>query len=264
MGDRVTIVDAFAGAPFAGNPAAVCFPSEARHAGWMQAVAGELNLSATAFVRQAEDGFDLRWFSPRSELSLCGHGTLAAAHVVWQEGIVGAEVPLRFRSPSGPLVCSRRDGWIAMDFPAEPPATVADPPPALLPALGVRPRSVARNRLDFLVELDSAADVRAAAPDLAALAAVDTRGVILTAAADSADHDFVSRFFAPAVGIAEDPATGSAHCGLAPYWAPRLGKHDLIGVQASLRGAIIRVRLRGDRVELRGQAVTVLRGELAV
>jgi PhzF family phenazine biosynthesis protein len=255
------IVDAFTSSPFAGNPAAVCRLAEAGATTWLAAVARELNQPATAFVVPEGDGFGLRWFSPQTELALCGHGTLASAHVLWEAGVVAGDEPVRFHSQSGPLVCLRRDGWIAMDFSAEPPRAV-EAPPDLLRALGVAPRFVGRNRFDYLVELESAAAVRAAAPDLDLLRTVPTRGVILTALADTEEHDFVCRFFAPSAGVGEDAVTGSAQPCLGPFWGDRLGKTELTGYQASPRGGTVRVGLRGERVDVCGQAVTVARGVL--
>ena len=259
----VAIVDAFTDSPFSGNPAAVCLLPDPANAEWMQAVARELNQPATAFLAAKDDEFELRWFSPKTELALCGHGTLASAHVLWREKAVAPDQPLRFRSRAGKLVCTWQDGRIAMDFPAEPPRA-AEPPEALLRALGERPRFVGRNRFDYLVELDSAVAVRTAKPDLGLLATVPTRGVILTALSDSADHDFVSRFFAPSAGVGEDAVTGSAHCCLGPFWGDRLGKEHLVGYQASSRGGTVGVRLRGERLDVIGRAVTVAGGVLAV
>jgi len=269
MKPQLTIVDAFADAPFRGNPAAVCLLAEMRETEWLHDLARELDFPATAFV--APDGgggqpghYQLRWFTAAKELVLCGHGTLASAHVLWESGGADAGETLRFNTKSGVLSCTQRDGWVAMDFPSEPVGAAEAPPPRLTAALGVEPVFVGRNRLDYLVELTSAAAVRAAAPDFAALREVPTRGVILTGPSDTAAHDFVSRFFAPATGIDEDDATGSAHCCLGPYWAARLGKRDLVGYQASPRGAVIRMRVADERVELLGQAVTIVTGTLAI
>jgi PhzF family phenazine biosynthesis protein len=262
MENLLTLVDAFADVPFAGNPAAVCLLAHPREAGWMQAIARELNQPATAFVSAAGDEYDLRWFSPKAELALCGHGTLASAHALLEHGADGSDGAVRFRTQAGTIACSRRDGWIAMDFPAEPPRAVETPPADLMRALGVRPRFVGRNRFDYLVELESATAVQEAAPDLAALAGVPTRGVILTGPADGPRHDFVSRFFAPSAGGGEDAVTGSAHCCLGPFWGERLGKDDLVGYQASSRGGTVRVRMRGKRVDLLGRSVTLARGTL--
>ena len=254
-------VDAFADAPFTGNPAAVCLLDRARSADWMQALAAELNQPATVFVVAGGDGFAVRWFSPTAELTLCGHGTLAAAHALWDTARLSRAAAARFTTRSGVLSAAWREGWIAIDLPAEV-ATAASPPVGLLDALGAKARWVGRNRLDYVVELDDEAAVRALAPDLGALAAFDTRGVIVTARAASAGADFVSRFFAPRVGIPEDAVTGSAHCCLGPLWAARLGTPALTGRQLSARGGVVRASVQADRVVLSGQAVTVLRGEL--
>jgi len=254
-------VDAFADRPFGGNPAAVCFLEAPRDDGWMQQVAAEMNAGATAFIEKQDGEYRLRWFSVAAELELCGHGTLASAHALWETGRLAAGEAARFHTRAGLLTCRRRDDWIEMDFPAEP-AAAAEPPAALLDAMGARPRWVGRNRMDFLVELADEAAVRALAPDLARLRTVEARGLIVTARADDGAADFVSRFFAPRVGIDEDPATGSAHCALGPFWGERLDKGGLVGRQVSRRGGLVRVALEGDRVRLAGQAVTVLRGQL--
>ena len=255
-------VDAFAEAPFRGNPAAVCLLDGARSAGWMQALAAELNLPATVFIEPAADGSAVRWFSPAAELTLCGHGTLAAAHALWETARLPRAATARFATRSGVLSAVSRDGWITIDLPAET-AVPASPPLELLDALGTKARWVGRNRLDWVIEVDDEAVVRALAPDLVALAAVDTRGVAVTARATTPDADFVSRFFAPRVGIPEDAVTGSAHCCLAPLWAARLGRSELTARQLSTRGGVVRARVDRDRVALSGQAITVLRGALA-
>jgi PhzF family phenazine biosynthesis protein len=220
-----------------------------------------MNLPETAFVAAGGDGFGLRWFTPTVEVDLCGHATLAAAHALWEECRLPPETPAGFHTRSGLLTARRHQGWIELDFPAEP-AAPAEPPPALVAALGTTAKWTGRNRLDWLVEVDDAATVRGLAPDLARLSNVPTRGVIVTAAADDTRFDFVSRFFAPRAGIPEDPVTGSAHCCLGPFWAPRLGKSALTGYQASPRGGTVRVRLSDDRVLLAGHAVTIYRAEL--
>lgn len=266
MSIRISQVDAFTTRAFAGNPAAVCMLADARPADWMQQVAREMNLSETAFLRRRSDGFALRWFTPSHEVDLCGHATLASAHVLWTEGHLPTDEPAVFHTKSGVLTVHRRDDGIAMDFPAEPLAA-AEAPRALVEALGVTPAFVGRNRMDYAVLLDSPDAVQAVAPDLARLATIETRGVIVTApATEGAGHDFVSRFFAPQVGVPEDPVTGSAHCALGPFWAERLGRTDLVGRQLSARGGQVRVQMEAihsRRVCLIGQAVTVLRGELS-
>jgi PhzF family phenazine biosynthesis protein len=259
---RIVQVDAFTDRPFHGNPAAVCLLDAPRDAAWMQAVAGEMNLAETAFLWPENGAFRLRWFTPAVEVDLCGHATLASAHVLWQEGHLAPDAEARFDTRSGRLTARRAGDWIEMDFPAEP----ADPdpaPPGLLDALGVTAVWTGhRLRLGYrLVEVADEAAVRRAAPDIRALARA-ARGVIVTARASSGEADFVSRFFAPAMGVDEDPVTGSAHCVLAPYWAGQLGRTELTGYQASARGGVVRVRAAGDRVILGGQAVTVMRGEL--
>lgn len=262
MPTPVLHVDAFADAPFRGNPAAVCLLDAPRAADWLQRVAAELNLPATVFVEERRDAYGLRWFSPTAELALCGHGTLAAAHALWETARLPAEAPARFATGGGPLAAVARDGWIALEMAADVAAAIA-PPSGLLDALGVKARWVGRSRLDYVVELDDEAAVRAAAPDLDALARVDMRGVSVTAQASTPGLDFVSRFFAPRAGIPEDAVTGSAHCCLAPLWAARLGRARLTARQLSARGGLVRAEVAADRVVLSGQAVTVLRGELA-
>jgi PhzF family phenazine biosynthesis protein len=262
VGQRIVQVDAFTARPFAGNPAAVCVLEADRPDAWLRAVAREMNLSETAFLRRRDDGWGLRWFTPLVEVDLCGHATLASAHTLWEDGLADGDGVIVFHTRSGELRARRENGAIALDFPAQR-ATRTAPAPGLLEALGVRDATdVARNRSDWLIQLASAADVRAVAPDFAALRRIEARGVMVTAAADDGAHDFVSRFFAPAVGVDEDPVTGSAHCCLAPWWAERLGRDELAGYQASTRGGTVRVRVRGERVDLIGRAVTVLRGEL--
>ncbi len=258
---RCLQIDAFTDRPFAGNPAAVCLLDAPREADWMQAVAAEMNLSETAFVRPLADGFELRWFTPAVEVELCGHATLASAHALWSEDLVAADEPIRFATQSGVLTCTRQGDLIELDFPATP-ASEYDAPSGLAAALGAQPRYVGRSRFDALVLLDSEAAVRSLQPDFVRLNQLPVRGVIVTSAADDAQFDFVSRFFGPAVGIDEDPVTGSAHCVLAPFWSERLGKTDMTAYQASARGGVVHVRLAGERVILGGTAVTVFRGHL--
>ena len=263
MGQRIVQVDSFTDRPFAGNPAAVCVLASAADERWMKDVAREMNLSETAFLHREEDGWRLRWFTPAAEVDLCGHATLAAAHVLWEDGHLEPDATAAFRTRGGLLTASRRGAWIELDFPGTAPAAAAAPA-GLLEALGVaRAVAVGRSRFDVLVELEDAAQLRALRPDFGALSRVDARGVIVTAAGDVPGADFVSRFFGPAVGVDEDPVTGSAHCCLAPYWSARLGRDELVGYQASARGGWVRVAVRGDRVLLGGQAVTVMRGELS-
>ncbi|HEY0017740.1 MAG TPA: PhzF family phenazine biosynthesis protein [Longimicrobium sp.] len=261
MPQPVIQVDAFTDRPFAGNPAAVCIMDAPADEGWMRSVASEMNLSETAFLHPHADGWSLRWFTPEVEVDLCGHATLASAHVLWQDSRVPSDAEARFHTRSGLLTCRRREEWITMDFPAKP-EQATDAPEGLERALGVAPRYVGRSHFDLLVEVDSEDVVRALKPDFGVLAGVEARGVIVTARAADPRFDFVSRFFAPRVGVNEDPVTGSAHCVLAPFWSARLGRSEMTGFQASRRGGMVRVRAARDRVELAGQAVTVMRGEL--
>ncbi len=258
---RFTQVDAFTDQPFSGNPAAVCLLPTARDVDWMQLVAREMNLAETAFLVRRLDGFNLRWFTPVCEVDLCGHATLASAHVLWEQEHLPADQIVRFHTRSGLLTAERRDRFIWLDFPATP-AAPAEPPPELAQGLGISGRFVGRTPFDYLVELDTETAVRDLNPDLAILTRVPVRGIIVTAKATSPNCDFVSRFFGPAAGVPEDPVTGSAHCALAPYWSSRLGRNELVGYQASARGGTVHLRLAGDRVKLGGEAVTVLKGEL--
>lgn len=254
-------IDAFTDRAFHGNPAAVCLLSEAMPERWMQQVAAEMNLAETAFLLREDDGFGLRWFTPTVEVDLCGHATLASAHFLWRDGHLKPKAEARFQTRSGLLTARERDEWITLDFPATP-AVAVYPPHGLEEALGVTPVRVGRSVYDLLVEVADEAAVRSIVPDLPAIAEWPARGVIVTARGETPGIDFVSRFFAPASGVAEDPVTGSAHCTLGPWWASHLGRDDLVGFQASARGGLVRVELRGDRVRLAGQAVTVFRGTL--
>ena len=263
------VVDAFTERAFGGNPAGVVLLDGPRGERWMQAVAAELKHSETAFTGPPDEAGirPLRWFTPATEVDLCGHATLATAHVLG-----GSQ---RFSTRSGVLTCTAdggaADGWVEMDFPADPPLLLDDGAlrsqlAAALP--GVSVRAAARGVSDLLVEAGSAAEVRSLRPDFPALAAVPGRGVIVTApyaggpAGGGEGADFVSRCFYPRAGIDEDPVTGSAHCTLGCWWSPRLGRAALTGEQASPRGGLVRVTVRGDRVALSGRAVTVLRGTL--
>lgn len=227
----------------------------------MQQVSREMNLANTAFLVPRTKGYDLRWFTPTMEVDLCGHATLASAHVLWDEGHLGPAEAATFHTRSGVLTATRQGEMIWLDFPATPDRQVTEPT-ELQESLGVTIRYMGRTAFDYLVEVESAAVLRSMTPDLVALARLPVRGVIVTTRADTEEHDFLSRFFAPAAGVPEDPVTGSAHCGLGPFWAARLGKKELVGYQASARGGTVRVRVDGNRVHLGGHAVTVLRGEL--
>ncbi|WP_412069503.1 PhzF family phenazine biosynthesis protein [Rubrivirga sp. IMCC43871] len=260
----VTVVDAFADRPFAGNPAAVVVLDAPAPAAWMRDLAVEMNLSETAFLTPGADGaYGLRWLTPEVEVNLCGHATLASAHVLFESGRLVPDAEARFDTRSGRLtVRAVGEGRYVMDFPATPPE--AGPLAGIADALGATPVWTGRTRFDAFVVLDSEAAVRDLAPDIDAMLELGVRGVIVTAQADEgAEYAVVSRFFAPGSGIAEDPVTGSAHCALGPYWADLLGTDTLACVQVSSRGGAVGVRVEGDRVELTGQALTVYRAELA-
>ena len=258
---RMWQVDAFTDKPFAGNPAAVTVLPEARDADWMQLVALEMNLSETAFLVRRDDGsFDLRWFTPAVEVDLCGHATVASAHVLWQEGFLRPDEQARFHSKSGLLTAERDGDWIELNFPADDPLQI-DMPPGLDEALGADVVDVRQGRHDVLARLADEATVRGLTPDFRAIMSIPFRGVMVTARG-SKPYDFVSRFFGPNAGIDEDPVTGSSFCLLTPYWTPELGKTELLAYQASARGGVIRTSLKGERVLIAGHAVTTLKGEL--
>ena len=254
-------IDAFTDRPFAGNPAAVCLLDDERDAKWMQAVAAEMNLSETAFVRPLSKGFELRWFTPTIEVDLCGHATLASAHALWSENIVATGSAIRFLSKSGELICVQRDDLIELDFPATP-VTSAAPSEDLRSALRVEPVFQGASKFDDLVLVQSEEALRSVRPDFQKLRELASRGVIVTSTSNNPRFDFVSRFFAPNAGVDEDPVTGSAHCALGPFWSERLGKTEMTAFQASARGGIVRVRVAADRVFLAGHTVTVLKGVL--
>jgi len=262
VGLRIFQVDAFTDKAFAGNPAAVCILTEPRDDAWMQDLAREMNLSETAFVSRQEDGFNLRWFTPSVEVVLCGHATLASAHILWEIGFVSPEEPVRFHTLSGLLTAERKGDWIELNFPATPDQP-AKAPPGLEEALGLTPKYTGKSKFDYLFEVETEDFVRNLKPDFKLLKTIQVRGVMVTSRAASSGYDFVSRFFAPGSGIDEDPVTGSAHCCLGPFWSQRLGKDELIAYQASRRGGTVRVRVSGERVYLSGQAITILCGELA-
>lgn len=254
-------VDAFTATPFLGNPAAVCFLQEPMPDAWMAGVAGEMNLSETAFLLSENDGYRLRWFTPAVEVGLCGHATLASAHALWESGRLPVQSEARFYTRAG-LLTARKDGaWIEMDFPSRP-VEPAEAPEGLLEALGVEAVRIASGGNTYVIEVANEAAVRAIAPDFSALSRLPLRSVGVTSPASTPGYDIVSRYFAPSVGVNEDPVTGSLHCRLAPYWSARLGKNALMAYQASARGGELRLRLEGERVRLGGQAVTVLEGSL--
>jgi PhzF family phenazine biosynthesis protein len=256
-------VDAFTDKPFAGNPAAVCILPGPADSEWMRKVARDMNLSETAFLYGENGGYNLRWFTPSVEVELCGHATLASAHILWETGRLGAGERAEFHTLSGLLTAVRRGSAIVLDFPSEPEHE-AEAPRILSESLGLKPVYVGRNRFDYLVEADSAETVRSLKPDFGLLATLPVRGVMVTSVSDSPEYDFVSRFFGPAAGINEDPVTGSAHCCLGPYWQKKTGKSEFLAYQASERGGVIGVRVAGERVLLQGRAVTVFKGIMCV
>ncbi len=262
MGQQIIQVDAFTNEPFRGNPAAVCVLPQAREERWMQAVASEMNLSETAFLVRRADGYDLRWFTPTTEVELCGHATLASAHVLWETEQLRADEEARFHTQSGLLTATRRGDWIELNFPARPPQPIDQATVDLSKILGAEPKYVGQAVYDYLVEVEGEETLRGLAPDFKAMQQTGRQGVIVTARAASPEFDFVSRYFAPGAGIDEDPVTGAAHCALGPYWQSRLGKDAFTAYQASARGGVVRVRVNKDRVLLGGQAVTIMRGEL--
>jgi PhzF family phenazine biosynthesis protein len=255
-------VDAFTDRPFGGNPAAVCILPLWKADGWLQGIAGEMNLSETAFLVKQADHFDLRWFTPKVEVDLCGHATLASAHVLWNNGYSTSD-GIRFSTRSGILKARRHGEDIELDFPLTP-EEAAEAPPGLLEALGTSAKYVGKNRFDFLIEVESEAALRGLAPDFKRLTTIPVRGIIVTSRSSDPRFDFVSRFFAPASGVDEDPVTGSAHCCLGDFWRKRLGNSELVAYQASARGGVVRVQIVNDRALLGGRAVAVAKGELLV
>ncbi|UCG61417.1 MAG: PhzF family phenazine biosynthesis protein [Candidatus Zixiibacteriota bacterium] len=261
MTQMIYQVDSFTGTKFSGNPAGVCVMDDAASVKWMQNIASEMNLSETAFLFAKDDEYNLRWFTPTVEVELCGHATLAAAHILWKKGFHSRAQKIRFHTLSGLLTAEWVDGWIKLDFPSEPPRATSAPP-GLLEGLGRKAVYVGKNESRYLVEIESEEAVRNLSPDMAGLVSAGAGRLIVTARADSAKYDFVSRFFAPGIGIDEDPVTGSAHCCLGPYWKDRLGKTKLVAYQASKRGGELKVYVVGDRVHIFGQAVTVFEAQL--
>ncbi|TGC11066.1 PhzF family phenazine biosynthesis protein [Methanolobus halotolerans] len=256
-------VDAFTDRPFSGNPAGVCVLEEPADEKWMQEVAREMSLPETAFLYPEDDAYNLRWFAPDAEVALCGHATLASAHILWEKGYLGKGETASFFTISGVLTAEFNDGWIELDLPVLPEEeTVA--PEGLIEALGIEAKYIGRNAFDYIIEIESEKELRSIEPDLSMLAKVTERGVIVTSMSCSGEYDFVSRLFAPAIGIPEDQVTGSAHCCLGPYWMQRLGKDNFNAYQASRRGGYLKVQVKGERVRLFGKAVTVLEGNMLV
>ncbi len=258
MSQQITQVDAFSDRPFAGNPAAVCILDGPADETWMQQVADEMNLSETAFLYPDGDSYQLRWFTPAAEVELCGHATLATAHVLWEDGHIPPDQSVHFKTKSGLLTATRDGNAIELNFPAQL-TEPCDCPPELAEALSVEPVFVSKSKLDYLVEVASETVVRNCQPDFMALMRLPLRGIIITSRGDQSKYDFISRFFAPAVGINEDPVTGVAHCYLGPYWADKMRRNRFAAYQASKRGGEVGVRVEGDRVILSGNAVTVMR-----
>ena len=256
---KIYQVDAFTDKPFSGNPAGVCILDSKPTDEWMQDIASEMNLAETAFLLKEGDGYSLRWFTPTFEIDLCGHATLASAHILMEKGYIIEGQEVNFYTKSGLLTAVLQDGWIRLNFPATPEKE-EKAPVELIEALNIDPIYVGKNIFDYIVEVENEEIVRNLEPDFTKLLKVDMRGVIVTSR--SKDYDFVSRFFAPEIGVFEDPVTGSAHCCLGPYWKSKLGKDELIAYQASSRGGVLRVQVVDDRVLILGKAVTVLEGEI--
>ncbi len=258
------LVDAFARTPFTGNPAGVVILSEELPSALMQSIAMEMNQAETAFALKAKTGWNLRWFTPGVEVDLCGHATVATAAALWDHGAAEKGKTIEFETRSGKLTASPRGEEIELNFPATPP-TPATAVPGLLESLGLTSATyIGRSRFDLLVEVENESIVRSLKPDMPSLAKVDVRGVIVTAKGEAEEYDFVSRFFAPAAGVNEDPVTGSAHCCLTPYWTSKLNKNPLLAYQASPRGGFVAVELVNDRVLLRGGYRIMVRGQLTL
>lgn len=261
MSTTLHVIDAFTDKAFGGNPAAVCLLDQPADETWMKFVAREMNLSETAFLEVIDEGFSLRWLTPTVEVKLCGHATLAAAFTLWETGVLSRDQAARFHTLSGWLTCRRDGDWIEMDFPAVV-CVSCDAPRGLADALGCEPIACGFNGMDYLVEVASKQVLRSLTPNFTALSTLPMRGVIATCRSEAPEFDFISRFFAPAAGVNEDPVTGSAHCALGPYWQPQLGKSDFTAYQASERGGVVKLSVNGDRVLLRGRAIMMSRVEL--
>jgi PhzF family phenazine biosynthesis protein len=264
-GVRIFQVDAFTHQPFTGNPAAVCLLEGPADEGWMQKVAMEMNLSETAFLYQEEEGFSLRWFTPQVEVDLCGHATLASAHILWEEDLLSPNDQARFLTKSGLLTAQRKKDWIELNFPTDDIREEVSPSEAeiLKKALKIQPIKLFKTPVRYLIEVENESIVKGLQPDFELLKGLTERGTAVTSISGSKEYDFVSRYFAPKVGINEDPVTGSAHCSLTPFWSKKLNKNNMIARQASKRGGFLRVRLNGNRVLLAGQSVTIMRGNLS-
>ncbi|WP_239614591.1 PhzF family phenazine biosynthesis protein [Cohnella mopanensis] len=254
------IVDAFTDEPFRGNPAAVCLLDSAKSDVWMQNVAAEMNLSETAFLIRRDNDYSLRWFTPSAEVDLCGHATLASAHVLWEEGL-SLDSELSFMTKSGLLTATKGEDGINLLFPLEIEQE-CEVPEKLVEALGIPCTYVGRNRFDYLVEVDNEELVRRLKPNYHLLQSIETRGILVTSKSDRPGIDFVSRCFFPAIGVNEDPVTGSAHCCLGPYWQAKLNKSEMVAQQLSTRQGTLKLKIVEDRIIMTGQAVTTLKGRL--
>ena len=262
MTHKLYQVDAFTHTPFRGNPAAVCLLPGPADEEWMANLAKEMNLSETAFLYPEKEGYNLRWFTPAVEVSLCGHATLASAHILYEIGAIQPDQEAIFYTASGVLKAKKRGEEIELDFPATPPKEIPEPA-GLSIALGVKAEYIGQSRFDYLVRVASESEVREASPNFGKLNELGVRGVMLTSRGET-EFDFISRFFAPGAGVDEDPVTGSAHCCLGPYWGAELGKEEMRAYQASPRGGIVGIRLAGERVYLTGKAVTVFQAKLVI
>jgi predicted PhzF superfamily epimerase YddE/YHI9 len=249
-------VDAFSDQPFRGNPAGVCLLPEAQPESWMQAVAAEMNLSETAFLVKNGADFDLRWFTPKTEVDLCGHATLASAHILFETETVATDATIRFHSLSGLLTATKQQDWIELNFPVRKITLIGEVEGAT-DAAGSVPDETYESAGNLLYVYKEEAIIRSMTPDFSALAKTGYHGLIVTAPASTPPFDFVSRFFAPNLGVNEDPVTGSAHCTLAPFWQEMLHKNQMLAYQCSVRGGILKVRVSAERVYISGQALTV-------
>lgn len=259
---KIFQVDAFTDKIFSGNPAGVCLLTSPKDEVWMQNMAMEINLSETAFLQKYKEGFKLRWFTPQNEVDLCGHATLASAHILWQIGMLKQDSEARFYTKSGKLTAKKNQEWIELNFPIEEDVEIRAPK-EIKEGLNLIPNYVGKNRMDYIVEVESEEVLKNINPDLELLKKVKTRGIIVTSVSSSDEYDFVSRFFAPRIGINEDPVTGSAHCCLGPFWKRKLNKNVFKAYQASQRGGILKIRVGNDRIYLSGQAKTVFCREMS-
>lgn len=260
---NLSILNTFTDQPFRGNPAAVCLLSEEKGSIWMQSIAKEMNLPVTAFIIDFKSEYYLRWFTPSTEIPICGHGTLASSFFLWENGYVEKGKVIAFQTKSGLLKAQFIDGWVQLEFPSNlEEKTIA--PDLLISALGVEPTYVGKNKLDYLVEVESEDTVKNLKPNIDLISQLPVRGVIVTSKSNSNEYDFVSRFFSPAQGIIEDYVNGSSHCCLGPYWKNKLHKTDFLAYQASERGGILKVKILGDKVLLSGKAVTIFEGKVTV